>query len=258
MANQSLVRKPFCRAKNRLTRQNAPERIEEAVESMADEGRVSGKKRSLPGRSDGRDNDSLRAPEVCLSILSNFDGSARFSVGRTLVEAGVSGPKLRKTSAALGGPEDALQVAVTCPHKEGFSKGREGSIAEFVRDTVASFTCVGDYPRSVLEVYVNVVSDDGGAVAAALNAVVGAMIDAGINMHATPTACTIAVDDTQCLRVDPTLDEEEAFPCAIAAIAGNSVHALNLLGVVEVGMLKPIEDTAIRTCTALLQLYRHL
>ena len=75
-----------------------------------------------------------------------------------------------------------------------------------------------DYPRTAIEIYMEILQSDGGSRCAAINAASTALADAGINMRDLVTACAAGkVNGQVVLDVDDTEDKtgEADMPIAL-------------------------------------------
>lgn len=84
----------------------------------------------------------------------------------------------------------------------------EKSLALSLKRALLPAVCRYAFTNFQVDIYVNVIEDDGSVLAAAITAAGLAICDAGIPMYDIVTATSIAIVDNQVL-VDPTKDEEE-------------------------------------------------
>ena len=68
---------------------------------------------------------------------------------------------------------------------------------------------VRKYPRTCIQIIVQVIHDDGSLLAAALNSSATALLDASISMSSMFAAATVALAKPICLLVDPQKQEEQ-------------------------------------------------
>ncbi|MCO5591046.1 hypothetical protein L7F22_045022 [Adiantum nelumboides] len=160
------------------------------------------------GRPDGRNPNQLR-PLVCSrGLLHRADGSARWSQENTIILAAVYGPK-----AISGRKENSERAIVEVIWKP--KTGMAGSIereAEFVlKRTLEHIILTAMHPNTAISVIIQVVNDDGGALACALNAACAALVDAGVPLSGLIAAVSCAVDDKGIIFLDPMKKEEKEF-----------------------------------------------
>ena len=143
-------------------------------------------------------------------------GSAQYAIDGTIVVATAHGPMAVKPWR-----EDVdrgvVDVELSAP---GFmTKDEERACEARVRGAIEATVVRYDFPRSGLRVCLRVVSDDGNAEAACVNAVCCALIDANIPMYGLicANACAILSDGT--MVIDPTKREENEARAVVRACA---------------------------------------
>ncbi|KAI8811040.1 ribosomal protein S5 domain 2-type protein, partial [Cladochytrium replicatum] len=157
-------------------------------------------------RADGRLPYQIRPPSSALGVLSRADGSARYSIGITSVLCSVYGPteaKLREEKL------DKAVVNVVWKPDVGQSGTRERLFERFIREAFSTAIMVALHPRTSFQITCQVMSDDGSTLAAAINAVSLALIDAGAPLRSVPGAICCAFDEDGALIVDPSQKEME-------------------------------------------------
>ena len=168
-------------------------------------------------RSDGRDMDSHRKIFLSTGVISKAKGSAYIEQGRTKVIVGVFGPKevqRRSEFSVSGSLSTEFKFApFSCENRRGVNKDdrEEEELGLVISEALSSTVCLNKYPKSVIEVGVTVIEDDGGVVAAALTAAGLALADAGIHMYDLVLGVKVAVsgdDDDVRVTVDPDREEE--------------------------------------------------
>ena len=88
----------------------------------------------------------------------------------------------------------------------------EEELSLVVSEALSSTVCLNKYPKSVIEVGVTVIEDDGAVVAAALTAAGLALADAGIHMYDLVLGVKVALtcdQETVRVTVDPDRGEEQ-------------------------------------------------
>jgi len=189
---------------------------------------------------------SLSSPLTCeRSLLPRADGSARWTSGGTAALAAVYGPA--STSARVEEPERGVvratwrgapvagAAAVGPPGATPSSKALETVLAGMVRAALLAESI----PRTLLSIDVVIEADDGGCVAAGLNAAAAALADAAggcLPLRALPAAGSVAVAADGTLLADPTAAEEASaagvgtFAFLTRAASDSPDEALSLLG----------------------------
>lgn len=204
-------------------------------------------------RLDGRSMTQLRGKELRTTQLSQFDGSAWYAQGQTAVMAAVCGPV-----AARGDQDDyrrcTVEVAVVRSSHVATAGGAERSVVErrkriqntsdaelalYVASILQETILLDLFPRCVVQVSVDVLSDDGSLWSVALNAVMCALLDAAIPCRTTFAASQVlsllSVDPQGRpqiqMKLDPTNTEEQALPAAgTTQVSSLVVHCLAASG----------------------------
>ncbi|XP_071448299.1 exosome complex component RRP41 [Hetaerina americana] len=149
-------------------------------------------------RLDGRRTNELRKIQCKLGVFSQPDGSSYLEQGNTKVLAAVYGPhEIRgsRTKCLLD------QVLVNCQYSMAtFSTGerkrrprgdrKSQEMSSHLRQTFEAAIKTELYPRSQIDIFVEVLQADGGNYSACVNAATLALIDAGIPLHEYVTSCT--------------------------------------------------------------------
>ena len=146
-------------------------------------------------RYDGRKLNELRPVKIEVGILSNADGSAYIEQGKNRILAGVYGPReIHPRHQAL--PDRA---ALRCRyHMAPFSvqerkspapSRRELEISKVMREALEPSVFTEYYPRTAIDLFVEVLQADGGTRCAGITVASLALADAGIPMRDLVSAC---------------------------------------------------------------------
>lgn len=158
-------------------------------------------------RADGRLASTLRPLSCELGTLHNADGSALWKSGSTQVLAAVHGP------VAPRQPQHETQKAkISIIIKSGTTVNTlEREWEAFLTKALTACLVTEQYPRSVIQIVLQILSADGSVLGAALNGAVAALMDAGIAMKVLPVAvtCLISEIDNSTIQLDPSLEEEQ-------------------------------------------------
>ncbi|KAI9358736.1 ribosomal protein S5 domain 2-type protein [Pilaira anomala] len=161
----------------------------------------------MVNRPDRRDDYlQLRAFSASQNILNKADGSSKFEFGSTAVMCSVSGPvEVQIRDEKLD--EATLEVVVR-PAK-GVPNTKEKLMESILRTAFEPVILGGMMPRTLVQIVVQVMKDDGCVLAAAVNAVTVALLDAGIPMKYMAAAITGMINEDNELVLDPTAAELE-------------------------------------------------
>ncbi len=165
-------------------------------------------------RLDGRKPDDLRPIKVDVGVLSNADGSAYVEQGKNKILAAVYGPKeLHPKHLSL--PD---RMVLRCRyHMAPFSvqerkspapSRREVELSKVIRESLEPAIFLEYYPRTGIDIFVEVLQADGGTRCASITAASLAIADAGIPMRDLVVSCAAGkVDDTVVLDLMDTEDK---------------------------------------------------
>ncbi len=146
-------------------------------------------------RMDGRKLDELRPVKIGVDVLANADGSAYIEQGKNKILAGVYGPaEVHPRHLAL--PDRAV---LRCRyHMAPFSveerkspapSRREVELSKVVRESLEPSVFLEYYPRTSVDIFIEVLQADGGTRCAGITAAALALADSGIPMRDLVAAC---------------------------------------------------------------------
>ncbi len=174
-------------------------------------------------RLDGRKPDELRPVKLEVGVIPNADGSAYIEQGKNRILAGVYGPReVHPKHLAL---QD--RAVLKCRyHMAPFSvqerkspapSRREIEISKVIRESLEPSVFTEYYPRTMIDVFIEVLQADGGTRCASITAASLALADAGIPLKDLVVACAAGkVDDTIVLDL---MDEEDKLGKADVPVA---------------------------------------
>ncbi|KAG7089689.1 hypothetical protein E1B28_011344 [Marasmius oreades] len=180
-------------------------------------------------RSDGRRQFELRTIEIDFSPHgSNSDGSATISHGLTQVSVSVFGPREAKMRSQTFHDRANINIELNiAPFSAGERRKRgrgDKRVLELVQTLKSTFEPVIQmslYPRSQIDIYVQVLQQDGGLLQACINATTLALANAGIPLFDLVCAVTGGVHSTSPL-LDLTQLEENDLPNVTIAVMPRS------------------------------------
>lgn len=165
-------------------------------------------------RLDGRRANELRRIRCRLGVFTQADGSAYIEQGNTKVLAAVYGP--HQAAARRMNTED---VVVNCQFSmatfstgerknrpRGDRKSQEMTI--HLQQTLTAAIMTELYPRSQIDIYIEMLQSDGGNFCSAINAATLALVDAGICLKEYVTACTASLANGDVPLMDVSHVEE--------------------------------------------------
>ena len=146
-------------------------------------------------RLDGRRPDELRPIKLEVGVLRNASGSAFIQQGGNKILVGVYGPREIHPKHL----ELANRAALRCRyHMAPFSveerknpapSRRELELSKVIREALEPVVFTEYYPRTTIDVYIEVLQSDGGTRCSGITGASLALADAGIPMRDLPVAC---------------------------------------------------------------------
>ena len=207
-------------------------------------------------RLDGRKPDELRLVKLQVGVLSNADGSAYIEHGKNKILAGVYGPReVHPKHLAL--PD---RTVVRCRyHMAPFSvqerkspapSRREIELSKVIRESLEPAIFMEYYPRTMINIFVEVLQADGGTRCASITAAALALADSGIPMRDLVVACAAGkVDDTIVLDLMDTEDKVGSADVPVALMPNlNAVTLLQMDGTLSTDEFESAVNLALEGC----------
>ena len=166
-------------------------------------------------RIDGRRPDEMRPIELKVGVLKQADGSASIRQGKTYIIAGVYGPRELHPRHLTLNDRAYLRVVYRMAtfsvpdRKRPAPSRREREISMVIANALKPALFLEEFPKSVVDVFIQVIQADGGTRCAAINAASLALADAGIPMRGLIPAIAVGKADGK-LLVDLG-DEEDKY-----------------------------------------------
>ncbi len=215
-------------------------------------------------RIDGRELNKLRPMKLEVGILDNANGSAYVEQGKNKILAGVYGPK-EVHPKHLARPDRAV---LRCRyHMAPFSvqerkspapSRREVEISKVIKEALQPAIFVEYYPRTSIELFIEVLQADGGTRCASLTAASLALADAGIPMRDLVAACAAGkVDGHLVLDLNDVEDKEGEADLPLAWIPSlNAVTLLQMDGKVTLEEFEQLVNMAVEGCKQIYKLQK--
>ncbi|MFQ5969892.1 MAG: exosome complex exonuclease Rrp41 [Nitrososphaerales archaeon] len=215
-------------------------------------------------RIDGRRVDELRPIKIEVGVLKNADGSSYIEFGKNKIVVAVYGPKeVHPKHMAL--PDRSV---LRCRyHMSPFSveerknpapSRREIEISKVTREALEPALVLDDYPRTAIDVYIEVLQADGGSRCAGITAASLALADAGVTMKDLVASCAAGkVDDRIVLDINDEEDKEGQADMPLALLPNlNQITLMQMDGIVSEDEYKKCLDAAIEGCKRVYQLQK--
>ncbi|MDE1798019.1 MAG: exosome complex exonuclease Rrp41 [Candidatus Micrarchaeota archaeon] len=165
-------------------------------------------------RNDGRALDELRALSIEARVLNDADGSSLVVWGKNKVLCGVFGPRecipRHDQSPYRAVLRCRYNMAPFCSLEEHGRSGpsrRSQELSKVITEAFENVVIAESYPRTAIDVYIDILQSDGGTRCAAITAVAVALADAGIPCKDLVSAVAIGKIGDQ-LAVDLSKEED--------------------------------------------------
>lgn len=207
-------------------------------------------------RSDNRGIDDLRQIKITVGVVKNADGSAFIEFGKNKIIVAVYGPReVHPKHMAL--PDRCvlrcryhMSPFSTDTRKNPAPSRREVEISKVIRESFEPSLILSDYPREVIDVFVEVLQADGGSRCAGIAAASVALADAGINMRDLVSACAAGrLGDKIVLDINDLEDKEGDADMPVAYLSNmEQITLLQLDGKLSSSQFSECLNKAIDGC----------
>jgi len=215
-------------------------------------------------RIDGRKINELRPAKIEVGILGNADGSAYIEQGKNKILAAVYGPKeVHPRHLAL--PDRAV---LRCRyHMAPFSvderkspapSRREIELSKVIREALEPSIFVEYYPRTSIDIFIEVLQADGGTRCAGITTASLALADAGIPMRDLVAACAAGKVEGR-LVLDLMDAEDKAGEADLPLALMPNLNAITLLqmdGSLTIEEFEKVINLAVEGCKQLYTLQK--
>jgi exosome complex component RRP41 len=207
-------------------------------------------------RLDGRKPDELRSVKIVVGALPNADGSAYIEQGKNKILAAAFGPR-EMHPKHLSLPD---RMVLRCRyHMASFSvqerkspapSRREVELSKVIRESLEPSIFLEYYPRTGVDVFIEVLQADGGTRCASITAASLALADAGIPMRDLVVACAAGkVENTVALDLFDTEDKLGSADVPVAIMPNlNTVTLLQMDGILTPEEFEKAMNMAIEGC----------
>jgi exosome complex component RRP41 len=215
-------------------------------------------------RSDGRKVDELRPLKLQVGVLSNADGSAYIEHGKNKILAAAFGPR-EMHPKHLAMPD---RMVLRCRyHMAPFSvqerkspapSRREVELSKVIKESLEPALFLELYPRTGVDVFVEVLQADGGTRCASITAAALAIADAGVPMRDLVVACAAGkVEDTVVLDLYDAEDKLGAADVPVAYMPNlNAVTLLQMDGILTAEEFEKAMSMAIDGCKKIYEIQK--
>ena len=215
-------------------------------------------------RIDGRKVDEMRAVTIETGVIPNADGSAYIEMGNNKIIAGVYGPRemhpkrLSKPNMGVLRVRYHMAPFSVDPRRSPAPSRRDKEISEVMINAIEPALFLERYPRSVIDVFVEIIQADGGTRCAAVNAAAVALVDAGIPMKDLVSACAAGkMDGKILLDLGDHEDKEGEADVPIAYMPKlDEITLLQMDGIMTVDETIEAIEMAVKGCKDIYEIQR--
>jgi len=214
-------------------------------------------------RLDGRRADELRPIKMQVGVLARADGSCYIEMGGNKVIAAVYGPREVHPRHL----QDVTRAIVRCRYnmasfsveerKRPGPDRRSNELSKVSREALEPVVLTSYFPRSVIDIFVEVLQADAGTRTAGINAAAVALADAGIPMKSMISACAAGrVGDI--IVLDP-MKEEDNFGQAdlpVAMTPNGDITLMQMDGRLSREQLHQAVEMAMKGCKDIYEMQR--
>lgn len=215
-------------------------------------------------RYDGRKPDELRPLKIESGVLPHADGSAYIEMGRNKILVGVFGPRemhpkrfSKPNMATLRCRYHMAPFSVN-PRRSPAPSRRDREISMVMRYALEPAVFLERYPRSVIDVYAEILEADGGTRTACINAASVALVDAGIPVRDLVASCAAGKIDGQLVLDLGDYEDKEGDADVPLAYMPKTEHVtlLQMDGILSQDDFNGCIDMAIEGCKQIYEVQR--
>jgi exosome complex component RRP41 len=214
-------------------------------------------------RLDGRKPDELRPIKIKVGVLNRADGSCYFEIGGNKVIAAVYGPRevhprhmMKSTSAVVRYRYNMASFSVEERKRPGPDR-RSIEVSKVSSEALEPVIFQEYFPRSAIDIFVEVLQADAGTRTAGINAASVALADAGIPMKNLVSACAVGkIDDILVLDLNKDEDNYGQADMPIAMTPDGNITLLQMDGHLTKEEFKEALEMAKKGCMAIYEMQK--
>lgn len=214
-------------------------------------------------RIDGRKPDELRPMKIKVGILNRADGSCYLEMGDNKVIAAVYGPRevhprhmQKSTSAVVRYKYNMASFSVEERKRPGPDR-RSIEVSKVSREALEPVIFQEYFPRSAIDIFVEVLQADAGTRTAGINAASIALADAGIPMRCLVSACAVGkINDTLVLDLNKMEDNYGQADMPVAMTPKGEITLLQMDGHLTKEEFKKALEMARKGCMAIYEMQK--
>lgn len=214
-------------------------------------------------RLDGRKIDQIRDIKIEIGILNRADGSCYLEFGNNKIMAAVYGPRevhprhqQKATKAIVRYKYNMASFSVEDRKRPGPDR-RSIEVSKVSREAFEKEIFTELYPKSAIDIFIEILQADAGTRTAAINAASIALADAGIPMRGLISSCAVGkVDDTLILDLNKDEDNYGQADMPIAMSTDGKITLLQMDGHLTQEEFKKGLEMAQQGCREIYELQR--
>ncbi|HLB70447.1 MAG: exosome complex exonuclease Rrp41 [Candidatus Methanoperedens sp.] len=214
-------------------------------------------------RLDGRKPDELRPIKIEVGVLNRADGSCYFEFGGNKVIAAVYGPRevhprhmQKSTSAVVRYRYNMASFSVEERKRPGPDR-RSIEISKVSREALEPVIFQEYFPRSAIDIFVEVLQADAGTRTAGINAASIALADAGIPMKSLVSSCAVGkINDTLVLDLNKDEDNYGQADMPVAITKDGNITLLQMDGHLSRDEFREALEMALKGCEAIYEMQK--
>ena len=215
-------------------------------------------------RIDGRKPDQARAITMRLDAVSNANGSAEVSFGKTTAVAAVYGPRalfprfLQESDTGILRTRYNMAPFSVNDRKSPGPDRRSNEISKVTRLSLVPAVFLQDFPKATIDTFVEILEADGSTRVTGINAASLAMAAAGVPMRDLVAACSVGkIDDTLVIDLNGKEDNNSVADMAVAMLPSKGVITLMQMdGALTKEEILKLLDMAKETCEKIYELQK--
>ncbi len=214
-------------------------------------------------RLDGRKIDQIRDIKIEIGILNRADGSCYLEFGNNKIMAAVYGPRevhprhqQKATKAIVRYKYNMASFSVEDRKRPGPDR-RSIEVSKVSREAFEKEIFTELYPKSAIDIFIEILQADAGTRTAAINAASLALADAGIPMRGLISSCAVGkVDDTLILDLNKDEDNYGQADMPVAMSTDGKITLLQMDGHLTQEEFKKGLEMAQQGCREIYELQR--
>lgn len=211
-------------------------------------------------RQDGRRFEQIRNINCKLGVNRNADGSAYLEQGNTRILCAVYGPHegMRRNRVS----EDSCTVSVnismsafSAMERINRTRGdrKTSAMSRMLEKAFESVIITTLYPRAQIDIFCEILQEDGSRLSSCINAASLALVDAGISMRGVITSVTSSCVDGKPVMDVSSREENDTIPRIVVASlsGGDEIVLVELEKNVHVDDMESLLGKTMHACSAI-------